>query len=521
MKRVYTLFLFLFTIVACNNQYEARQEENDPTMDLSLSEEIFAKILSQAVHDDGNLRAFIKKEALNQFDKDYDVFYPFIKEQMLDDKQSVRDVLLQYTNNNILSEIEAVASLLTIYIPDYSWLGAFCPEEWDVSNEMVSVAIKRGEELIVFSNGELEGTMKKNEIADFPILIIKENERMRVSSKTRAGEITYEFVDDAFDGRNQPRTRVESIYYYIQVDEIPQPDNYVSTGELNSYVLNGYDEFGGLDNRYQRDNIYFGMTNSASTGILNTYIREYLHKFRFKSALNGALYDATTSSDPNYPDGYMPTSYTQKGQAWPLEVVQALDFQIEGNLEMRFHVIYGNTAGELSTNTIACSVPFEDLFSYDKVYVDFKHATWFTREKRTYTLNPSCLVPKWCTLDIALPISAGAVWNIGTTSTSIKIKVEEYDSGETTTSSTSLTYTTSTNVSTTNEGEHEKNSYGTTNSISHTTSNSYTKTNLTDVLGEVILNYVDPVVLNKDGYKYEMMTYDTGSVVMMIIPKHL
>ena len=39
--------------------------------------EQFAQALSIAVHESEALRAFIKTEALKEFDKDYDVFYPF------------------------------------------------------------------------------------------------------------------------------------------------------------------------------------------------------------------------------------------------------------------------------------------------------------------------------------------------------------------------------------------------------------------------------------------------------------
>ena len=34
-------------------------------------------------------------------------------------------------------------------------------------------------------------------------------------------------------------------------------------------------------------------------------------------------------------------------------------------------------------------------------------------------------------------------------------------------------------------------------------------------------NYLDPVVLNYENGKYQMYTYDTGTVIMMIIPKHI
>ena len=515
------MLIGFFIVTACQDKIDQLNEEKQPLMDLTVCEDSFAQVLSQAVANSADLRAFIKKEALSQFDKDYDVFYPWIKNRTVSGEKTFRDLLLQYMDEKKLSEIEKSLPLLTIYVPDYSWIGAFCPEKWDVSDNTVSVAVKREGKLRMYSNGMVEGELNGDEFAGFPLLIIKNNERLRSIPGTRSEEYDYEFVDDAFDGREQPEPRVQSIFYYDQLCHISQPNNTVSTSELNSDVLGAYNEFLGQNNRYHRDYIYFGMTNTVDSGYLNTYIREYLYKFRFKTAQNGALYDATTESDPYYPDGYMPTSYTQKGDSLSLDQLRALDFQLEGNLEMRFHVIYGSSSGGVSTNTIACSVPFRDLFAYDKVLVEYKHETWFTRKKWIYRLDENCLVPKWCTLNIALPIP-GDIWNIGSGSTSITIRVEEFDSGEVSSNTVTKTYTFSTNCTTTNEGQTYKTSYGIQNSQSISSSTTYTRTNSTDFLGEVVMNYVDPVILMRTGVsRYKMMTYDTGSVIMMIIPRHL
>lgn len=521
MKIIFQSFFFLslFCVVSCVKEDTIPVSQAIPLEDPMES---FAYILSKAVSNDQPLRAFLKNNALRQFDKDYDIFYPFVKDDVVRDNITFRECLLRYTSETELSRIETELPLLDILIPDYSWLGAFSVNKWDIQENDVSVAFKKGEDLSVYSDGVLEGVLEKNEYADFPILIIKNNERMKIKTDGTKGSIAqYDFVDYAFDVSKDIATKVVSIYYYDQLYNISQPDDLVSPSELNPYVINAYNEFHGDDYKYQRDNIYFGLTNAVSSGQLNTYIREYLYKFRFVNPNDGALYDATTESDPNYPDGYFPSSFKASGDSLSISTLRNKDFRIDGNLEMRFRIIYGSSSGTASSNTICLSVPFKDLFSYNKVLVEYKHETWFTTKKYTYTINPNCLVPKWYTANIELPIASGAIWNIGNTSTNIVIRVEEWDSGETTTTSHSITYSTATNVTTSASGTSVKSDYCVQSSESITSTVTYSRTNTTDELGDIVFNYVDPVLLNYSGGKYLVKTYNTGDVVMMIIPKHI
>lgn len=66
----------------------------------------FAEILSLAVYNEPELREFLKKEALKEFDRDYDVFYPFVKNSIVCDGQTFRDLLLKYDDANHLPLIE-------------------------------------------------------------------------------------------------------------------------------------------------------------------------------------------------------------------------------------------------------------------------------------------------------------------------------------------------------------------------------------------------------------------------------
>ena len=93
----------------------------------------FAKLLSQAASSNVEVRSFLKKEALAQFDNDYDIFYPMIKDKKVFGDQSFRDVLLSYCKEaNELSEIEQSLPLLNIMIPDLSLFWDFNAATWEI-----------------------------------------------------------------------------------------------------------------------------------------------------------------------------------------------------------------------------------------------------------------------------------------------------------------------------------------------------------------------------------------------------
>lgn len=48
--------------------------------------QLFAKSLSKAVYSNKDVRSFIKEQALQKVDNDYDVFYPFVMVKMIGEK---------------------------------------------------------------------------------------------------------------------------------------------------------------------------------------------------------------------------------------------------------------------------------------------------------------------------------------------------------------------------------------------------------------------------------------------------
>ena len=131
-------------------------------------------ILSKAVHDNKELRLFLKNEALRQFDYDNDVFYPFVKDQVVCGSETFRDILVKYSNESLLSEIEQTLPKLNILIPDWSWLGCFSVNSWDATDsDPVVTFIDGHEDVEVFENGKYIGNLPEEGFPDFPVLIIR------------------------------------------------------------------------------------------------------------------------------------------------------------------------------------------------------------------------------------------------------------------------------------------------------------------------------------------------------------
>lgn len=464
-----------------------------------------------------------KEEARKQFDKDNDVFYPFAKNKIISNGQTFRDLLLdKCVDGNHLSNIEAALPLLNILVPDYSWVGAFSLVDWDISDKEVAVAVMISDSLRVYCNGVYSGVLSDNEFPDFPVLVLKENERMRIAEgpDTRSGNIEYEFIDDAFNGECYPTTtRISSEGSYIDLYEYEEPNPYVLASELEPAVIEAYNICKGDDFKYQRDYIYYGIRNSTEQGRLNTKWREYLYKIKFVNSNNGGLIDSNNESDP-FRDGYFPTTYTKKGGGgFSVAELKEKDFRIEGALELRFKTVYSQSNGVICSKTTGADVKVSDLFDYNRIHVETRHLTALVwRRKRTYTINKDCLVPKWCVVNVPLAFSPSQYFDLHTTSSIISINIEDYDSGEKTTRTIAYTDKMAANV-TTESSEQVKLSGGISTEHSESHNTSIETTNNSDNFLDTQLDYLDDIILSKDGNKYKMKVYSTGIVDLMILPR--
>ena len=139
-------FLYLATMiciiglstVSCKKESAINIQEACVENEFNAHKE-FSIILSKALSENPELRIFLKQEALEQFDRDYDVLYLRSKNDLVDGKNTFAEVLSKYDDNGYLDRIEEDMPKLNILIPDWSWAEGFSINNWDTTNNDVSV----------------------------------------------------------------------------------------------------------------------------------------------------------------------------------------------------------------------------------------------------------------------------------------------------------------------------------------------------------------------------------------------
>lgn len=250
MKRLSIFVSLLLTLLLSCTKNENLLEK--PQED-STSIEQFSILLSKAVYSEPSLRNFIKDEALQRKDFDFDVFYPLVKNELVDGERTFQEILEEYDTSNVLPLVEMEHPLLTIFVPDWSWVNddCFSVKKWDCSIPDVGVSFLAGNNARkIYWNGEYAFTMKAGEFCSTPTMIVKDNDRLVADAHTKCpGKQTYSFFcDDLIDlsSKSLPKTKTSSSYttydlpYEVASDFV---DNTVLTKRTSSaYAVNAHDE---------------------------------------------------------------------------------------------------------------------------------------------------------------------------------------------------------------------------------------------------------------------------------------
>ena len=130
-------------------------------------------------------------------------------------------------------------------------------------------------------------------------------------------------------------------------------------------------------------------------------------------------------------------------------------------------------------------------------------------------------MPKWYTLNKPLSIGVGASLNLAETTPYIKLRVEEWDQGETKSRTFTFGVSMTNNISSESTSNNIKTGYGTSTTTTQTLSYTYTYTNNSDVFGEDFIHFTDPIILSKENNKYKVNFYTFGDLEAIIIPKHI
>lgn len=505
----FLLVLFTTVFVACKKEVSDEViPKTDNISSFVKAQTSFAKLLALAIKSDADLRNFIKQESLKQFDKDYDVLYQIVKDTEINNGETLRSKLLKFTTVNTLDSIESELPLLTIYVPD---LPNFNAEKWNSLTEVPLVAVAnqdKANSVSLFGDEEIK--LQPTEIPGFPVIVIKNNERIQVKTKINSvasinnyisagsrklSNLSFEFIDKAFDG-SIPSAQNTS----IRLNKLASIDGSISrtTPSPGSGLINSIDQINidaynsGVE--WHRDFVYYGLTPNNSTGKLKNNYSEFITSFKFLNS-NALGIIADQDGDPKPINtlwrGINSTSWT------------------EGNFEIRITILINAKNGLGNELTKMMSVNPRDLFElkYQKLLGGLKY-------------NLIGVTPKEYNPNIEL-----LPWDLENYGTAWKFIFYEIDNAQEVINSFENTTTYATNFEISGTFS-EKTKIGFKFGASATFVEKKTfsvKTTLTsDFLGEATLTFDQPIITGASGGNYITREITTGNLLSISVePKRV
>ena len=364
----------------------------------------------------------------------------------------------------------------------------FSLDDWDTSGEIPEVAVRltsnNNNEVPLFDNEGNQSVIPSGLIPGFPVLVVKQNERIVVDSasslKTRStssgNSFNFKFIDDAFDG-TKIKTRATR-------RESTVPGN---TDPVNIEAYNA-----GVE--WHRDYIYYGLTPTNTEGKFRNNYSEFLNSFTLLDDWYNVISDQ--SGDP---------------------VITANNIWTEGSFEFEITLLINSTNGIGSTIEKRFTARGEDVMMIS--YWRNRKAFYSISDIKSRPFNPDLELLPWDLQDY------GATWKMTITEVD---DPEEYSHTEETT----VEYATNFEIS----GDVIKKiglKFGGKESVTKKSSFSVKTTKSSDVLGSTILSFKDPVVVGteevignrREGSKtttiYNRKEITTGMVRLRIEPEKM
>lgn len=455
----------------------------------------FSSALVKVLGQNEEVRSLIKEEALKQIDFDYDVLYCLIKDKQLKNGVTLEEYLEKYLTSDELKCIHKQLPTLTLFVPTLPE-NSFSVHSWNTIDELPAVAVKvsdNNDVKIYYGNGETE-VFPADIIPGFPVVVVKENERIvrngEILSKTvseNIEETNLIFVDEIFNNLHgkdlvNTKTRANRPDRPVPLPKVDNPEDYLPANMKKTYeAYKIYKNTTG----WQRDYIYYGITPTTDKGPFDYNMKEFLVGFELMGDALG-FYRKIADQDGD------PKSSIPIGGVLPAN--SSIITWTEGEYEFKVTTYVG------SKSTIGTEY---------KSFFRLKPDQLFRAEVERVISRPG--MPGYTVyklvglkskrVDLDLPLFEWDLENYGAT---IKIAIEEVDGQETEVNSISSSIEFATNFGfDASFGEKVKFGvkFGSTIKEVLNVSNTITKTLGGDELGEVIINFADPVVIS-DEFRY-------------------
>jgi len=444
--------LALFIFVSCKktpNEPLAPQPSHI-TQQSNVNDVEFAKTLARALTDK-EVRSLIRQEAIRMFDKDYDVLYGFSKEVTGSNGKTLHEQIAAYAKDKqAFNELVNATPLLTIYVPQ---LENFDAAKWDTDKQAPIVAVRNlddkqnGRPLLAYDADGNEIKLSYSVKPDRPLVVVKENERVLVensSLQNNAGRTT----SSAAFGRGPAGNYVFISDDYNGLKPAPQTERSSPLNLIDPRVITAFDK--GINP--QRDYIYYGIdpAQGINEGLLKTNYAEFISGIKIND-----IGSRSYIIDDDITDGM-------------------LEFQV--NI---FFLQNSGNAGSLLK-----------VFSCDPAKL-FMTARNVNGQLETYPI------------DYALPSPIEITdWDMENYGNTWKFQITEYDPGTTVTKTTTVTSTFGTNYGININFDLFKKvkiglNFGVSNTTTKTETTTYTVTGTSDNLGEALLDYSAPILLQK------------------------
>ncbi len=442
---------------------------------------VFGHALAKAMVDP-EIRESFKKEALKKFDNDYDVLFQLVKDHKLQDGKTILERIASFSDNSNFEAVVEDNPLLTVFVPN---LSHFSGETWDTSNEVPVIGVvneldkDKGKGMIGFDTKGKVIELSYIKPPETPIVLVKDNERVMVDSedynpglrarfdKSKSSKLTdtkhgsLVFIDEIFDSRVK-HSPSERRSSYTPAPRTPSS----SSGDPVIEQAKGLNS--------PRDYVYYGIAPElgVNEGSFNNRYKEYITSFKMKSMSSINNWYNDPASD-----------YT------------------DGELEFVIEIVYINNQGGLDNTTKVLSINRAELER-----MGGRCQCIPSGSPRTVTVNEA-IIP----------------WDFRRYGDTWKFIVIEHDQAGEEEYTTKVESKFGLNFK--SNGEKEGSVFG--GEASFTKSNTYTfKTTIaSDRLGEAILFFDDPLVLEKpssrrrSGTVQVPYTISTGTIELTVQPK--